>query len=309
MIDPRLQTLRVLHRCGTVTATAEALHLTPSTISQQLRQLAARLDLRLLEPVGRRVRLTPAALALLEHADALHAQWEATAAELAAHRHGGAGRLRFTSISTALATLVAPAAARLRQEWPQATVEVSEDPAEDRYGLLLSGAADIAVVLPSPDSPPPNDRQFLQRPLLTEPQDLLVPEGHRLARQARRQGGTRLTDAAEETWIRAGDPNDQHQLLLAACAAAGFTPRVAQAAVDWTAVASLVAHGFGICLIPRLAPVPTGLPVTRVPLSGPHAPIRRILTCVRRGSEQQPLIARALSALQEAVPGNGGCAP
>ncbi|MGP3973716.1 LysR family transcriptional regulator [Streptomyces sp. 8N114] len=310
MIDPRLQTLRVLHRCGTVTATAEALHLTPSTVSQQLRQLAARLDLRLLEPVGRRVRLTPAALALLEHADALHAHWEAAAAELATHRRGGAGRLRFTSISTALATLVAPAAARLRQEWPQAAVEISEDPTEDRHGLLLSGAADIAVVLPSPDSPSPDDRQFRQHPLLTEPQDLLVPDDHRFARHspdardargAQGTAGVTLADAAEESWIRAGDPNDQHQLLQAACAAAGFTPRVAQAAVDWTAVASLVAHGFGICLIPRLARVPAGLPVTRVPLSGVHAPIRRILTCVRRGAEQQPLIAYGLAALQEAA--------
>ncbi|MBO8192226.1 LysR family transcriptional regulator [Streptomyces oryzae] len=308
MIDPRLQTLRVLHRCGTVTATAEALHLTPSTVSQQLRQLAARLDLPLLEPVGRRVRLTPAALALLEHADALHARWEAAAAELAAYRRGGAGRLCFTAISTALATLVAPAAARLRQELPQVTVELSEDPAEDRHGLLLSGAADIAVVLPSPGSPPPDDRQFLHQPLLTEPQDLLVPDGHRFARRARSQdgeagdpAGVTLADAAEESWIRAGDPNDQHQLLLAACAAAGFTPRVAHAAVDWTPVASLVAHGFGICLIPRLAPVPTGLPVTRVPLSGPHAPIRRVLTCVRRGAEQQPLVARGLAALRAAA--------
>ncbi|MFI9079181.1 LysR family transcriptional regulator [Streptomyces sioyaensis] len=74
MIDPRLQTLRVLHELGTVTATAEALHLTPSTVSQQLRQLSARLGL--LEPAGRNVRLTPAALALVEHADALFLRWE-----------------------------------------------------------------------------------------------------------------------------------------------------------------------------------------------------------------------------------------
>ncbi len=63
MIDPRLQTLRVLHEQGTVTATARVLHLTPSTVSQQLRQLAAQLGVQLLEPDGRRVRLTPATLA------------------------------------------------------------------------------------------------------------------------------------------------------------------------------------------------------------------------------------------------------
>ncbi|MFJ9082900.1 LysR family transcriptional regulator [Streptomyces sp. NPDC102384] len=67
MIDPRLQALRVLRAEGTVTATAAVLHLSPPTVSQQLRQLSGELGLKLLEPVGRRVRLTPAALALVDH--------------------------------------------------------------------------------------------------------------------------------------------------------------------------------------------------------------------------------------------------
>lgn len=100
MIDPRLQTLRVLHKQGT--ATAQALHLTPSTVSQQLRQLAARLGLELLEPAGRRVRLTLAALALLGHADALFARWEEARADLAGYADGVAGQLRMTGVATAI---------------------------------------------------------------------------------------------------------------------------------------------------------------------------------------------------------------
>ncbi|MFG3259702.1 LysR family transcriptional regulator [Streptomyces sp. NPDC048172] len=302
MIDPRLQTLRVLRERGTVTATAAALHLTPSTVSQQLRQLAARLDLVLLEHEGRNVRLTPAAHALLRHADALHARWEEAAADLAAHRAGSAGHLRVTGVATALTALVVPAAARLRDEAPGLDVTVAEDPDQDRYGLLLTGEADIAVVLPTPAGPPPDDPRFTQHTLLSDPQDLLVPHGHTLADRAHE--GVRLDEAAGETWIRAGDPQDQHQLLLTACAAAGFTPRLAHAAVDWPAVVTLVAHGFGICLIPRLAPVPTGptgFPVTRVPLRGRPLPVRRIVACVRRGSELQPPVARGLTALRDAA--------
>lgn len=302
MIDPRLQTLRVLHRRGTVTATAEALHLTPSTVSQQLRQLAAQLELELLEHVGRRVRLTPAALALLRHADALHARWEEAAADLAAHREGSAGRLRITSIATALATLVAPAAARLRTAWPGLSVELAEDPMADRHGLLLTGEADIAVVLPTPEGPPADDPRFTRRSLLEEPQDLLVPRTHAFAARTR----VRLAEASEESWIRAGDPRDQYQLLLSACASAGFTPRVAHAAVDWTAVAALVAHGFGLSLVPRLAPIPSGLPVARVPLDGEPSPVRRVLACVRRGTEEQPAVAHGLAALSEAAAAHAG---
>ncbi|AWN30987.1 LysR family transcriptional regulator [Streptomyces sp. NEAU-S7GS2] len=299
MIDPRLQTLRVLHERGTVTATAEALHLTPSTVSQQLRQLSARLGLELLEPAGRTIRLTPAALALVEHADALFARWEEARADLAGHADGVAGRLRITGVATAIAGVIAPAAARLRTELPRLAVEIGEDPGENRFELLLAGRADIAVVIPAPGSPPPDHARFAQQPLLEEPQDLLVPAGHRFAGRAAQ--GVALAEAGGESWIRAGDPADQHQLLLTACATAGFTPRVRHDAVDWYAVAALVAHGFGICLVPRLAPVPERCPVVRVPLRGEPLPVRRFLAAVRRGSARQPPVTRGLAALRAAA--------
>ncbi|MFI2190405.1 LysR family transcriptional regulator [Streptomyces sioyaensis] len=295
MIDPRLQTLRVLHELGTVTATAEALHLTPSTVSQQLRQLSARLGLGLLEPAGRNVRLTPAALALVEHADALFLRWEEARADLAEYADGVAGRLRITGVATAITAVIAPAAARLREELPRLAVEIGEDPDENRFELLLSGRADIAVVIPAPGGPPHDDARFVQRPVLAEPQDLLVPAGHRFARCARQ--GVALAEAGAESWIRAGDPADQHQLLLTACARAGFTPQVRHHAVDWYAVAALVAHGFGIALVPRPAPVPEQYPLVRVPLRGEPLPVRRFVAAVRRGTEEQPPIARAMAAL------------
>ncbi|MFI7099042.1 LysR family transcriptional regulator [Streptomyces sp. NPDC050161] len=296
MIDPRLQTLRVLSERGTVTATAEALHLTPSTVSQQLRQLSARLGVELLVPQGRRVRLTPAAWALVGHADALFARWEEARADLAGYTDQVAGRLRMTGVATAITGVIAPAAERLRRELPRLHVEISEDPGENRFELLLAGRADIAVVIPAPDGPPVADIRFTQQPVLREPQDLLVPAGHPFA--ARAAEGVELAEAGDEIWIRAGDPADQHQLLLAACASAGFTPRTCHHAVDWYAIAALVAHGFGICLLPRLAPVPGDCPVVRVPLRGNPVPVRRFVAAVRRGSERQPPVARGLAALR-----------
>ncbi|MGH3115571.1 MAG: LysR family transcriptional regulator [Nocardioidaceae bacterium] len=295
MIDPRLQTLRVLYAEETVTATAAALHLTPSTVSQQLRQLAAELDVQLLEPEGRRVRLTAAAHLLLTHADALHAQWERATADLETHRDGQAGHLRLSGVATAVAALIAPAMRTLQRRYPQMTFEVGEDPGNDRFRLLLAGRTDIAVVIPAPDSPPRDDPRFEQHVLLEEPQDLLVPGEHRFSGRA----WVELREAAEETWIRAGDPKDQHQLLLTACASAGFTPRLAHNAVDWFAIGVMVAHGYGICLMPRLAPLPPGHDVTRVPLVGKPAPTRRLVACVRRGSTQQNPIQRGLDALTD----------
>lgn len=295
MIDPRLQTLRVLYAEQTVTAAAAALHLTPSTVSQQLRQLAAELGVQLLEPQGRRVRLTAAAHTLLAHADELQAQWERASADLNTHRAGEAGQLRLSGVATAVANLIAPAMRTLRERHPQLTVEIGEDAGADRFRLLLTGRTDIAVVIPAPDSPPPDDSRFEQHLLLEEPQDLLVPADHHFATRER----VELGEATDEIWIRAGDPQDQHQLLLTACAAAGYTPHLAHNAIDWFAIGAMVAHGYGICLMPRLAPLPPGLEVTRVPLTGKSAPTRQLIACVRRGSSDQVWIKRGIDALRD----------
>ncbi|MFI0355122.1 LysR family transcriptional regulator [Actinomadura sp. 9N407] len=297
MIDPRLQALRVLKEQGTVTATAEVLHLTPSTVSQQLRLLARDLGVELLEAQGRRVRLTPAAYTVLDHADALFAQWERAQADLAAHRTGTSGRVRFSCVSSALAAIVTPAAVLLREEHPRLTVRMSEQESEDVFPLLLARRTDIAVVIPTSDGPPPDDPRFDQRPLLDEPQDLLVPAGHPLAAR----GTAELAEASREPWIGSPDRGDQHHLLLTACAATGFTPRIAHHANEWFAVAALVAAGFGVALVPRLAPLPPEHEAVRVPLRGEPIPSRRIITCVRRGSDRQPAIAHALNALHRSA--------
>ncbi|MEU0853491.1 LysR family transcriptional regulator [Streptomyces flaveolus] len=239
MIDHRLHVLRTLAEHGTVTATAAALHLTPSAVSQQLRLLARDLGVELLRPEGRRVRLTPAAHIVLRHADTLRLQWEAAQAELAQQSTVLRGTLRVCGVSSALATLAAPAVAALPQTHPLVEPLIIEEESTDCFRLLLADEADIALVLPGPDAPPVTDDRFEQIPLMTDRQDLLVAEGHRLARPE----GARLLEAADQAWIVKKHNNDSYPLVLAACAAAGFTPRITHQVKEWYAVSSLVAEG------------------------------------------------------------------
>jgi DNA-binding transcriptional LysR family regulator len=292
MIDSRLQALRILRDEGTITATAEVLRTTPSTISQQLRQLAKDLNITLLEAEGRRVRLTAAAHALLRHADLVLAQWERADAELDEYRTGIAGHLRLGGGGTALAMLLAPAAARLRRSHPALTVNLSEEEVDECVGLLLADRLDIGILVTTPEGRKIDDPRFEQHLLLQEPMDLVVPADHALAHR----DSVRLADAQHETWITARDRSDQNQLLLSACAAAGFTPRIDHHARSWFAVTSLVAHGFGVCMIPRLAPVSHA--VTRIRLAGDPAPSRQVLALTRRGSAGQLAVAHALHELR-----------
>ncbi|MFC7880975.1 LysR family transcriptional regulator [Streptomyces sp. NPDC057376] len=296
MIDHRLHVLRALAEHGTVTATAAALHLTPSAVSQQLRLLARDLGVELLQPEGRRVRLTPAAHIVLRHADALRLQWEAAQAELAQQSEVVRGTLRLCGVSSALATLAAPAVTALRTTHPLVQPLVTEEESTECYRMLLADEADIALVLPGPEAPPVTDARFEQTPLMTDRQDLLVAENHRLARPE----GVRLEEAADQAWIVKKHNNDSYPLLLAACTAVGFSPRIVHQVKEWYAVSSLVAEGLGVCLLPRIVPLPQH-PVVRVPLLGESTPVRQLLTAVRRGSAGHPVVAAGLAALRDAT--------
>ena len=297
MIDlRRLQVLRAVQHHGMVTTAADALHLTPSAVSQQIRQLSREVGVPLLEPHGRRVRLTTAALVLLDHADALYVRWEEAKAELAAHADGAAGPLRLCGFPSGLAALLAPAAAHLAKTKPDLAVSVTEAEAADCFDRLLTDRAELAVVIPTPANPALDDPRFDQAPLLDEREDLLVPSGHPLATR----DAVRLAEAAGDPWITPLPGScDQHHVVVSACIAAGFTPHVAHYATEWPAVSALVAHGLGVALIPRLAVLPAEHAVVRVPLHGNPTPTRRILTCTRRGAREHPVIAAGLDALGE----------
>jgi DNA-binding transcriptional LysR family regulator len=295
MIDRRLRVLQAIARHGTVTAAAEVCRLTPSAASHQIQALARELDVALLEPVGRRVRLTPAARTLLAHGDALTAAWERAQADLAAHRVGDVGGvLRFCGFSSAAAAVVPRALDHLRRAHPALRVQLRESEPARAFDLLASDDTDIAVVVATPDIPPVTDAAFDQHALYDEPLDVLVGPDHPLVGA----GDVALRDLAADPWICSNPGRAYHQLVTLACASAGFAPRIAHYADEWDTGAALVARGFGVALVPRLADLPARHDTRRIPISTPPVPIRHVITAVRAGSPDQPAIAAGLEALR-----------
>lgn len=298
MIDlRRLHVLRVVDQLGTITAAAGSLHLTPSAVSQQLRALSGELAIPLLEPDGRRVRLTPAAHALLGHADDLAARWETARGELGSYADQSGGTLRIGGFSSVIRSLIIPAYEWLSREDPLLHVKLLEVETAEAYERLLARDVDIAITLPNLGGPTADDPRFEQEPLLDEPEDLLLPLEHPLAART----DIALEEVAHDDWVLP-EPHscDQYDLTAAACSAAGFTPKVAHNAKDWGATFAMVAHGLGICMKPRPISVAEHLDVAQIPLREP-VPRRRLLTATRRGSRAQRPIAKGLRALHTAV--------
>lgn len=293
MIDQRLQMLRMVAHHGTITAAAQALSYTPSAVSQQLKQLSRDLDVALLVPEGRQVRLTSAARILLRRADALFAEWEQTLAELAAYVEEPSGRLTMCGFSTAAATLLPPAVTALDRRFPKLQSETIEAEPVECYDLVLAGRADLAVVPLTPTSPPLSDSRFHQRHLFDDPLDLLVHPDHRLAARS----AVSLAETAQEAWIVARPGTTYHQLVMASCASAGFTPNVTHYANEWETGTALVAHGFAVALVSRLARWSSHHSVVRLPLHGDPVPARRVLAVARAGANMSPTLGHALGVI------------
>ncbi|MET7364732.1 LysR family transcriptional regulator [Streptomyces sp. NPDC005566] len=291
----KLRILRTLRDRGTVTATAEALLMTPSAVSQQLTNLAKQLGVPLLEAQGRRVRLTDAAHLVLRHAEAVFAQLERADAELTGYLRGEAGQVRVGAFSTAVPALVVPAVRLLAADRrPSPQVRVREAEAAQAYELLSAGEVDLALSLAA-HAPTARDPRFTLVRLLADPLDVALPADHPFARTP----GLRLADLAAEPWIFGGS-GPWSQITTAACEAAGFVPEQAHSASGWTAILAMVEAGMGVALIPRMASA-ADRPREGVAMRVLDAdrPRRHVVAAVRQGAERGPAVARVLAALEQ----------
>ncbi|PBC63619.1 LysR family transcriptional regulator [Streptomyces sp. Tue6028] len=292
----KLEILRTLRERETVTATARALLMTPSAVSQQLTNLAKQLGVPLLEAQGRRVRLTDAAELVLRHAEAVFEQLERADAELSAYAHGEVGQVRVGAFSTAVPALVVPAVRALRSARPGIAVQVREAEAAEAYELLGAGAVDLALSLAA-QAPTATDARFTRVPLLADPLDLALPHGHPLATAPE----VRLADFAAEPWIFGGS-GPWSDITRSACEAAGFSPHQGHSAAGWTAILAMVEAGMGVALVPRMAAARREGVVMRE-LAG-ERPHRHVVAAVRRGAEEGAAVGFVLGALREAARGS-----
>ncbi|MEV6855575.1 LysR family transcriptional regulator [Streptomyces microflavus] len=290
----KLRILRTLRDRGTVTATAEALLMTPSAVSQQLTNLARQLGVELLEPQGRRVRLTDAAHLVLRHAEAVFAQLERADAELTGYLRGEAGEVRVGAFSTAVPALVVPAVRLLRAEGrPGPDVRVREAEAAQAYELLTAGEVDLALSLAA-HAPTARDPRFSLFPLLADPLDVALPAGHPLADAP----ALRLADLAADRWIFGGS-GPWSEITTAACEAAGFVPEQAHSAAGWTAILALVEAGMGVALVPRMASREQRREGVVMRVLEADRPRRHVVAAVRHGASSGPAVARVLKALTD----------
>lgn len=294
MLDPRIEVLQAVEKYGTVTAAAEALSYSPSTISYQIRQLAQIVGSPLIEQSGRNSKLTPAARIILRHATIMQAQWETARSELAATENEPSGTFVLCGFSTASTQILPNTASVLSKRYPRLETRLVQADPLQCFELLEMGKADIALVMVTPGSPALNDSRFEQQLLVDDPLDLVVPKNHPLTEKK----CVTLADAAEESWIISRPDSAYHNLTVGACVAAGFSPNLVHQADEWETGAAMVSQNLGVTLVPRLGVLSPYWDVTRIPLSGEPIPARRIIAATRKGASSHPLISETLELVR-----------
>src|SRR6516162_6621794 len=244
MLDVRR--LRVLHAVsayGSVTAAAAALGYSAPAVSQQLAALVREVGMRLTERAGRGVSLTPAALILVAHTDALLARLEAAEADLAALRDQIAGRVALAAFPSAAASLVPAAWAALAGSAPQLRLDLTEMEPEESLPAVLRGETDVAIAHEYDLLPRPLDPLFERRELLRDPVLVAVPASSPFAGD----GHSRipLASLAGQPFLAPRGHTSCAEMIQRACARAGFVPGVVARATDFQVLLSLVAAGAG----------------------------------------------------------------
>jgi len=222
------------------------LHVAQPALTKRIRQLEARFGCELFERSKRHVRLTVAGERLLPAArQVLHAVDALTAD--AALVHQGLERLRIGFTPSAPHHVLPHLLHRFRQQHPEVQCALTEASSDRQIALLLDGTLDVGILRP----PLKQVRGLTFVPFLDEPFVAVLPRQHRLAMRP----NVPLRELADEALVlvsRAAGAT-VHAQIVAACDAAGFTPRVGQDASSATGVVGLVAAGCGVAVLPRSA--------------------------------------------------------
>lgn len=289
----RMRVLREIAGRGSIAAAAAALYMSPSAVSQQMSTLEREAGAELLERAGRGVRLTPIGERLVKHTERVLAVLEEAQAEVDAVSRGVAGRLHTCAFPTAARALLVPALARVRRDYPQLDLAMTDLEPEESIPLLKTGELDILLTYEFDQLRLLEDPGVERIELMSEPMAIALPTSHRLA-----AGPVRIADLRDEQWVVGRDGSPFLEIQVRVANEAGFQPRVDLQSNDYQVILAAVEAGLGVALVAPLARFadypgvafrqPTDLEVRRY-----------VAAVIRRGSSGSPAVAAVLQALRD----------
>ncbi len=293
LVDPRrLELLLELSRLGSMREVGEAMHVTTSTVSQQIATLAREAGTPLIEPDGRRVRLTPAGRRLAGHAVTILAAIEAARRDLDPAA-APAGTVRVAAFASAVRQILLPVARIMADGQADVRLHIHEHEPSEALQLLAVDEVDLVLTYDYNLAPVRFGHDLDSHPLGSTPWGLGTPSA------PRRWDGTALEVFGryqEHDWIVNSRGTADEEVIRIVASLAGFEPRITHRADSLDLVQDMILAGLGVGLLPAAWPAARGVTLRR--LRQPEV-ILRSFAVTRRGHAGWAPLALVLRLVQE----------
>jgi DNA-binding transcriptional LysR family regulator len=290
----RLRVLATVADQGTLAAAAEALHLTPSAVSQQMSKLEREARCRLIERHGRRARLTEEGLLLARHAQRILGAVAEAESDLDERRGQVLGELTVGAFPTAARGILPSILASMAGHYPRLRVRLLETEGYDAMAKVARGDIDVVVNADWETVPLPVPDRVRSVDIGHDPADLALPVTHPLAGRE----CVALSELTEERWITSTVGTICYDWLTKTLRNAGHEPKLAHQAAEFPTQLALVAAGLGVAMMPRLAGdfVPPGVRLVAIE----PTVSRRVFAVWREETARRPSVRAFVDALTEA---------
>ena len=271
---------------------AERLFIAQPALSQQIKALEAELGVLLFTRSTRRVELTPAGARLHRRAGEILRLVDAAIEEVRRIHAGEEGVIRLGFIGSATYELMPALSRSLQADLPNLQVELTgELLSPDVEAALVERRLDLGVLRPFevPDG-------VQMRTLRSEPLVAAVPVDHPAA-AAEEVALAALAAEPFVNYVRKGSA--MADAVAAACASAGFEPRVRMEVRETATLVSFVAAGIGVALVPAGVQSVRIPGVVYLPLSDTHPSVDLVVGWRTDGPEG--VIAQTLARLHTLV--------
>ncbi|QOQ38402.1 LysR family transcriptional regulator [Trueperella pecoris] len=272
----RLDVLLAVSREGGIQAAADALRVSPSAVSQQIRKLERECGTDLLTRTHSGAVLTEAGKIVVAGAERIESELDRTFRELLEFEGAPTGIVRLASFQTVIRGLVLPNLDTFADVAPGIDLHVREADADAALSAVRRGKADIAV-LEFDSEIPRGPRGVKVLPLLQEPWYMVYPSVLADPHDPR--------ELASETWLGV-DPETAAGIATTRLAEQwGFTPSAKYVYEDYDVALHMVAAGLGTTVLPKLGltNLPDGVEARMLPGLG----TRRLVLCVSAALSRQ----------------------
>jgi DNA-binding transcriptional LysR family regulator len=259
-------------------AVAEELHFTRAAqrigiaqppLTFQIKALESELGVQLFDRQPGKVTLTVPGEVYLEEARAIleHVKKAALRCQLSAQGLVGRLSIGFTE-SASFRSEVTTALHRYRSLYPRVEMSLEESRTGPLMESLRQGRLDAVFVrLPIGEGGKGGEDNGIRFSVVsTEPMVVVVPRGHRLAGRK----ALRLEDLREELFVLypRATRSGLSEMVVSACEARGFSPKVVQHTPQISSTINLVASALGISIVPACMQGSRAGEVRYIPLKG-----------------------------------------